>query len=117
MDDALQGIATVLVWTVLRFGLPVGLTLLVCWLFKWLDARWQAEAEEYQKRAGVKGWVPIVRCWLLNDCPPEQREHCHAYQNQEVPCWQHFRAPEGELKEKCMDCGVFQGVPLPSIGD
>ncbi|MGD2156300.1 MAG: hypothetical protein PVG32_05465 [Anaerolineales bacterium] len=118
MDDILQGAATTLIWSLFRFGLPVGLTLLVCWLFRKLDARWQAEAAEYQKQVGAKkALFPALRCWLKNECPPEQRERCLAYQNQDIPCWQHFRASDGQLKEDCIGCDVFRGAPAPVIGD
>jgi hypothetical protein len=118
MEDALQGVATTLIWSLLRFGLPVGLTLVVCWFFKRLDARWQAEAEEYQEKVGKeKVLLPALRCWLKNECPPEQIKDCPAYQNQDIPCWQHYRAPNGQLKEDCLGCDVFRGAPAPVIGD
>jgi len=104
-------------WFVMRFGLPVILTTLVIWLFRRLDDRWQAEAQVFQQRGAARSLVPAIRCWVLNDCPEERRQNCVAYQNQDIPCWQNFRAIDGSLKEKCLGCGVFRGAPVPVSGD
>ena len=113
----IQGLLYLLGWFLLRFGLPILLTILVCWAFSHLDARWRAQAEETRKQAVASGAIPVIRCWLLNDCPEEKREKCLAYQEQSTPCWQHFRCNNGELKEKCLGCQVFRGAPAPAIGD
>jgi len=115
--DTLDGLLIAIGWILLRFGLPIAATAIICWLFKRLDARWQAEGETYRKEAGIDRLVPTVRCWLFNDCPEEKRANCKAYQNQSIPCWQHFRGKSGELKEDCIGCGVFRGIPKPAIGD
>jgi len=115
--DSVQGLLISVGWFLLRFGIPVGITLLVCLLFRKIDTKWQEEGQAYLQRAGKEGSVPIVRCWILNDCPEGRRENCQAYQEQKVPCWQHFRLKNGELKEQCIGCGVFRGAPVPAIGD
>lgn len=112
-----QGFIYLLGWFGLRFGIPIVLTILMVWAFRRLDARWQEQAETTRKLAAEKGLVPIVRCWLLNDCPDEKREKCPAYLEQHTPCWQHFRMKNGELKQACLGCGVFRGAPAPGIGD
>lgn len=111
--ETMQGLLLAIGWFLLRFGLPVLATILVVWFFRRLDARWQAKAQEYKARSGIESLVPVVRCWLINDCPEERRQNCPAYQNQEKPCWQHFRAVDGSLKESCLGCGVFRGAPVP----
>ncbi len=115
--NTFEGFLLALGWFVLRFGLPVLATVLICRFFQRLDARWQAEAAKYQQINREKGLVPAIRCWVFNDCPEEQRAGCQAYQEQHVPCWQHFRAEGGELKEGCLGCGVFRGATVPAIGD
>ena len=90
---------------------------LVCWIFKRIDERWQAEAEGYRARTELESRVPTFRCWVFNDCPEAKREICRAYQEQNFPCWQHFRAKNGALQEKCIGCGVFRGAPAPATGD
>ncbi|MBM3144230.1 MAG: hypothetical protein FJ010_04510 [Chloroflexi bacterium] len=114
--ETTQGLLLAIGWFLLRFGLPVALTGLVIWLFKRLDARWQAEAQEYRKRTGVESLAPTVRCWLLNDCPEERKQNCPAFLNQGTPCWQHFRAGDGSLRESCLGCGVFRGAPVLASG-
>ena len=115
--ESLQGFFLAVGWVALRFGLPVAATLAVCWFFKRIDARWQAEAEAYRNEKGMDKLVPIIRCWVLNDCPPEIRDNCQAYQEKNTPCWQHFRTKNGELKEKCIGCEVFRGAPAFGTGD
>ncbi|MBC8507702.1 MAG: hypothetical protein ISR58_02055 [Anaerolineales bacterium] len=117
--ETMQGLLLAIGWFLLRFSLPVLGTALVILFFKRLDARWQAEVKDYKERAGLESLVPVVRCWLLNDCPEEKRQSCPSYQNQEKPCWQHFRAVDGALKESCLGCGVFRGAPavVPISGD
>ena len=111
--EMLEAVASAVVGIILRFGLPVGLTLLVCWFFRRLDTRWQKEAETYLERSGIQSLVPVVRCWLLNDCPEERRNSCPAFINQGIPCWQQFRASNGELKEACLGCKVFTTASVP----
>ena len=112
-----QGLLLAIGWFLVRFGIPVLFTVIVCWIFKKFDDRWQAEARSYREKSGIENLAPIVRCWVLNECPEEQREECPAYKEQNIPCWQHFRAANGYLQEKCLSCRVFRGAPKPVIGD
>lgn len=115
--DTTQGLLLAISWFLLRFGVPVLVTALVIWLFKQLDSRWQAEAQELQERIGPETLMPAVRCWVLNDCPEDKMQNCPAYQHREKPCWQNFRAVDGSLQENCLGCGVFRGAPVPVAGD
>jgi hypothetical protein len=112
-----QGFWLALGYFILRFGLPLIVTLIVCRLFQILDHKWQAEGEEYRKVSGVDRLIPVLRCWVLNDCPESKRNICPAYLEQNTPCWQQFRAKNGEVKEKCIGCGVLRGAPVPFSGD
>jgi|SaaInl4_150m_RNA_FD_contig_71_763270_length_1255_multi_3_in_0_out_0_2 hypothetical protein len=113
----LQGFLLAAGWFLLRFGVPVVATVLVCRFFQKLDARWQADAAEYQQINREDGLVPAIRCWVFNDCPEEKRAGCQVYQEPQTPCWQHFRAESGELKEGCIGCGVFRSTPILVSGD
>jgi hypothetical protein len=115
--ETTQGLLLAIGWFLLRFGIPVLATLLVIWAFKRLDARWQDEAKEQLERVGREILVPTVRCWVLKGCPEDKKMNCPAYQNQDIPCWQQFRADDGTLKEDCLGCGVFRGAPVPVSGD
>ena len=107
----ISGIGTVLLGLILRFALPIGITLLVIYWLRWLDARWQEEAEGLQAQAQAFA-AKAVRCWEVMNCPPEKRATCPAYQNGKHPCWQIFRNEEG-LQEKCLDCQAFRQAPAP----
>lgn len=110
----LNVVGTVILGVALRIALPVaGTVLIVLWL-RWLDARWQEEAEGHVA-AGTALLPKVMRlpCWEINQCSPERRSNCPAYQNGNVPCWQLFRSPEGQLKEECLGCEVFRRAPLP----
>ena len=115
--ETMEGLWFSILWFALRFGIPILITIALIGVFSKLDARWRKQAEEVRAQAVADGMVPIVKCWLLNDCPEEARVNCIAYQNQGKPCWQHFRTKNGCLKDGCIDCKVFRGAPVPVIGD
>jgi hypothetical protein len=98
---------------VLRFVLPVAVTILVIWWFRRLDEGWKREAErvveiENRPRPGNTG------CWKINGCPPENRSKCRAFAHPELPCWQVLRAADGQLQELCLGCQVFRTAPVPA---
>lgn len=95
---------------VLRFAIPIGVTVLAIYFLRRLDARWQAEG---QMIAETLPAVEKPKCWEINDCPPEEVEKCPGYQSAQ-PCWQAFRTQDGHLKEQCLGCGVFQHAPVPA---
>jgi len=112
-----QGFLGALLWIIFRFGLPIFFTVLMVWIFKRLDAHWQIEAVERRASMGSSYAAPVIRCWQINDCPEPICSGCVAFQQQETPCWQHFRADDGTLKEECLGCRVFSQAPVPVIGD
>jgi hypothetical protein len=91
----------------LRLGVPVGLTLLLAWGLKRLDARWQAEAERQAARPEVRQVaVSQLNCWEIRNCPPQRRASCLAFARSDKPCWENF-SQNGYLRETCRDCLVF----------
>ncbi len=99
----------VLLGILLRFGIPVLLTVGVVYLLRKLDARWQKDSQD--RLAEAVSLVPTIRCWLLKDCPQERMEQCPVYKQGGKPCWQFFRGPHGLLREKCLGCDVFHDAP------
>ena len=87
-----QEAGAVLAGFLIRFGIPVGLTVLVAWILRTLDRRWQAEAELVRISGNSLGaaWNE-VRCWELKDCSEDKRRGCAAFQAADQPCWQVFR--------------------------
>lgn len=98
----------------LRFAIPIVLTLLAVWFFRRLDRRWQAEAQERARLQMALAAAGRTPCWEEKQCSPDRREHCPAYQQEGVLCWQIFRDKEGNLKPPCLDCGVFVNAPAPA---
>jgi hypothetical protein len=87
----------------LRLGIPIGLTLLLAWYLRRLDAHWRAEAAQNGQRFAfiVPGATPT--CWEFNNCSPERRAKCPAAQNNGRPCWEYF-AHDGQLAPLCAAC-------------
>lgn len=111
MDDLLT-FGAVLTGFLIRFGLPIGLTLLGAFTLKWLDERWKSELDLDKVRVHPLGAdTRQVRCWEQVDCPASKRDGCAAYAQPAVPCWQVFRAENNILKEECLSCDVFLSAP------
>ena len=115
--ETFEGLFWSIFWFVARFGVPVLITIALIWLLSKLDTRWQKQAEEVRAKAVADGIIPVVKCWLLNDCPEAEYVNCAAYKEQGKPCWQHFRAKDGCLKKECINCNVFRGATVPAVGD
>ena len=95
---------------VLRFGIPVIITLAAIYLLRELDAHWQAEAQHKPVYAPTE----LPHCWETKGCSPEKRATCEGYLHAtEQPCWQTYRTENGYLKEACLDCEVFHHAPIP----
>ena len=107
--EELITVLTIIIGVLLRIAIPIAVTLSFIKLLKWLDERWQLEAEE--GATVVK--VGNVGCWDINNCSPEQRVGCQAYANPDKPCWQVFREKDGRLQERCIGCDIFRQAPEP----
>lgn len=115
MDDLFPVIA-VLAGFLVRFGIPIGLTLLIAFTLKRLDERWKSELDLDKVHVHSLGAdARQVRCWEQMDCPASIRDGCAAYAQPAVSCWQVFRAENNLLKEECLTCEVFLSAPLISI--
>lgn len=115
MMNTSQGLLFAISWFALRFGLPILLTGLLIWVLARLDSRWQKEAIRRRKKLVQEGVMPMVKCWVLNDCPPEKRQGCRGFQEKYLPCWQVFRDASGNVQERCLVCDVFRKAPVPVI--
>ncbi|SRR6266498_3401678 len=93
---------------ILRLAVPIAGTVLLIFLLRKLDARWQAEAELQPTLANKP------QCWKINGCPPDQIENCDAAASP-LPCWQVYRLPNGYLHEECITCKVFIEAPVPML--
>jgi len=106
--DALDTLLVLVAGVVIRFAIPVGITAVMIYFLRKLDARWQAEGQSVDQAL-----VEKPRCWEANNCSPEQMASCPGYLSDQ-PCWQAFRTEDGHLKEKCLGCSVFHHAPIPA---
>ena len=108
MEISFIEIAAVLFGLILRLGIPIALTFLLAMFLKWLDKRWQAEAEREKMEVQVLAQNGNERrpCWEIHNCPKNLRKNCKAYANPATPCWEVYRA-NGRLKPACQSCKVL----------
>jgi hypothetical protein len=108
MEITFIEVAAILFGLLLRLGIPIGLTFLLAIFLKWLDKRWQAEAEMEKLEVQVLASNGKERkpCWEIHNCPKNLRKNCKAYANPATPCWEVYRT-DGRLKPACQDCKVL----------
>jgi hypothetical protein len=113
-----QQAAFLVLMFILRFGVPLAITLGVGYWLRRLDKKWQAEAAsrqatvlaqreiERQPRAGSVA-PPKKPCWEVHQCPTAARDCCPAFLNSRVPCWMARYLSGGRLPAKCYGCVLF----------
>lgn len=105
--DTITSLLILLTGLFVRLAIPVAATIVLIYLLRKLDARWQSEAQ-----------LPIPlekpRCWEIKGCSPEEMKKCKAGQSS-LPCWQVYRLPNGYLQEECLSCEVFTNAPIPAF--
>ncbi|MCP4428370.1 MAG: hypothetical protein GY803_28105 [Chloroflexi bacterium] len=107
--DTLIEMTAVILGLLIRFGMPIVLTFSLALFLRWLDKRWQAEAEAMAttKIEQAKELFAYKKpCWEIHNCPPKMRNACRAYAQPETPCWELFRV-NGRLKPACHTCKVL----------
>ena len=115
--ETFSGMLTIAGWFLIRFAVPLVVTIVICWVLHKLDKRWLKDSEAKQGSDHMRNLTTIMNCWLYHDCPKKQRSQCLAYQNPDIPCWQQFRKDDGYLQNRCVGCAVFRSAPAPSYGD
>jgi hypothetical protein len=97
----------------IRLGIPIALTAILALALKWLDRRWQSEAQTEAIESAFRARLPLEQrphCWEIHNCPPSLRNSCQAFAQPETPCWELFKT-NGQLKPACRNCKV----PPPEI--
>ena len=113
--DWLFGVPVIVGMFVLRLGVPLLITLGVGYLWRRLDAKWQAEAQQkelsqaLEKAAAEPGLVEKAAqpCWSAKDCEESVRANCAASKFPNIPCWLARRRSEGGLPAECYNCDQF----------
>lgn len=101
-----------LIGVLLRFAVPIVLTVVAVWFFRKLDRRWQVEAAERVRLQMALAAANRIPCWEQRQCSAERRAVCPVYAQKGVLCWQIFRDKDGNLKPACLSCDVFRDAPL-----
>ncbi len=99
--ENLNSTFVILIGLALRVLVPVALTILIVYLLRKLDARWQEEARTEEKVLAIDE-MPCLETQGLSDEQLKSRLALNAQ-----PCWQVRRLPNGYLNETCLDCEVF----------
>ncbi len=106
----LQPVYYVIAGLILRIAIPIGLTLLLGWFLKQLDARWQEEAKEIQTTlTNRKQPGSIQPCWEYTNCDASIRDNCPVYDNPGILCWEFFKTND-TMRSSCQDCAYRQRV-------
>jgi hypothetical protein len=105
-------IATTLVIVIgllVRFGIPIIITLAVVFILRKLDANWRKEAEETPLAVNVEN----QDSWDATNCSPDPVSECPTSTSIQ-PCWQIHRQKNGYLREECLTCQIFHQATLPA---
>jgi hypothetical protein len=105
--DTLVTYFYLLIGLLLRLAIPIAATVLVVYILRRLDKRWQAEAEQPIE-------IEKPECWKAKGCSPDQVQNCTAAKAL-IPCWQVKRLPNGYLNDDCLSCPVFIEAPVPTL--
>ncbi|HSB00557.1 MAG TPA: hypothetical protein VLE49_07895 [Anaerolineales bacterium] len=106
--ETITSFLAVLTGLFLRLAIPIAGTIIIVYLLRKMDARWQVEAQ-LPPTAAQK-----AECWKIKGCSPAQKKICKAASSP-LPCWQVFRQPNGYLQEECISCKVFIDAPTPAL--
>ena len=112
--SSLNELFAVVIGILVRFAIPIALTILAIWFFRRLDRRWQAEAKEQVQLQMALTTAKRTPCWEQKQCSAEQRASCPVFAQKNVACWQVMRDRDGNLKPACLDCNVFRTAPAPA---
>jgi hypothetical protein len=108
----------VLLAFLIRIGIPLGLTILLSWLLKRLDAQWRDEALNYKAEAITKAEQDLYvtlwarnPCWEDKQCDPEDRLRCKAFLQSQKPCWEVYRT-NGSYNKSCDGCEYREKIMI-----
>jgi hypothetical protein len=88
----------------LRFGVPLGLTLILAWLLRNLDLRWVNEADHMEEHETIEEVQLPEACWIIHNL---SKDDGGSVEPQE-PCWRVRMRFEGNLPSQCLDCTFFK---------
>lgn len=57
--------------------------------------------------AGIRHLLALIPCWKITECSEEVRTACHAYQQNDAPCWMASEKPWNCKSAECRTCPVY----------
>jgi hypothetical protein len=117
MENTIIEVIAILFGFLIRLGIPIGLTFLFSLYLKWLDRRWEAEAEARTAAEIAQAEESLAYkkpCWEIQNCPSKTRDACPAYAQPQKPCWETFRV-NGKFQPACYNCKVLPAT-LSGLG-
>jgi hypothetical protein len=97
-----------LVGLFLRFGIPLGLTIILAWILKNLDLQWLEEREREPIESRIEDEGQSQGCWVLQNFSHE----VSAINGHQDACWKVRMRIEGKLPDECLDCAYFKDTLL-----
>ncbi len=88
----------------LRFGVPVGLTIILAWVLRNLDLHWLNDTDkDHSEERLDKSRVPDG-CWVIHNISNGQEDIAKV----KDPCWKIRMAFEESLSDQCLECPYFK---------
>jgi hypothetical protein len=106
--ETLTSFLYLLIGLLVRLAIPIAATLLVIYILRKMDNRWQAEADLQPLQ------IEKTECWKVKGCSTDEFKDCTAAKSP-LPCWQAKRLSNGYLNEDCLSCSVFIEAPIPTL--
>ena len=88
----------------LRFGVPLGLTIILAWLLRNMDLRWMEEGEPSVESNRIENKELSEICWIVHNFVKDDGVELEAQET----CWKVRMRFEGILPSECLDCEIFQ---------
>lgn len=112
MSRFLEGVVLVALF-VMRLGIPITLTLIVGFVLRLLDKKWEADALNMRSLSSGAATLAArvsapLPCWLVKGCPADQIADCPAHANKDLPCWLARLRAEGRIPQMCAGCELFR---------
>lgn len=98
----------------LRLAVPLAITLILGYLLRRLDARWESETQSYSDTVATEEPAAVQQtCWEAKECSPRRRSRCPACRLAYIPCWLARLRVENRLPAECTTCVRFTSRTVP----
>jgi MerR family transcriptional regulator/heat shock protein HspR len=58
--------------------------------------------------AGIRALFALIPCWAVRNCSEDDRDVCHAYSNDEFPCWDASEKGISCKNIDCRECDIYR---------